>query len=67
MYVAYLWWFSSKESAFNAGDADSILIRSGRSPGVGNINPLQYSCVENLVDRRAWQTTVHGVEKDTTS
>ena len=64
MYAAYLWWLSSKESAFNAGDADSILIRLGRSPGVGNSNPLQYSCVGNLMDRRAWQTTVHGVEKE---
>ena len=39
----------------------------GRSPGVGNGNPLQYSCLENSMDRRAWRTTVHGVtESDTT-
>ena len=41
---------------------------SGRSPGEGNGNPLQYSCLENAMDRRAWQTTVHGgcKESDTT-
>ena len=36
---------------------------SGSSPGEGNGNPLQYSCLENPVDRRAWWTTVHGVAK----
>ena len=47
----------------NAGDArDAGLIpRSGRSPGEGNANPLQYSCLENLTDRGAWRATVHGV------
>ena len=35
----------------------------GRSPGVGNGNPLQYSCLENSMDRGAWQATVHGVTK----
>ena len=35
--------------------------RSGRSPGEGNGNPLQYSCLENSIDRGAWQATVHGV------
>ena len=44
----------SKESACNAEDLGSIP-RSGRSPGEGNGNPLQYSCPENLMDRRAWQ------------
>ena len=34
---------------------------SGRSPGGGNGNPLQYSCLENPRDRGAWQSTVHGV------
>ena len=51
-----------KESACNAGDLGSIL-GSGRSPGKGNGNPLQYSCLENSMDRRAWQATVHGVTR----
>ena len=55
-----------KESACNAGDSDSIL-ESGRSPGEGNDNPLQYPCLGNSMDRGAWWTTVHGVkESDTT-
>ena len=44
----------------NAGDTDSIP-GLGRSPGEGNGNPLQYSCLENSMDREAWQATVHGV------
>ena len=51
-----------KESACNAGDQDSIP-GSGRSPGEGDGNPLQYSCLENPMDRGAWQTTVHGVAR----
>ena len=49
----------------NAGDAtDSNLIPgSGRSPGGGNGYPLRYSCLENPVDRGAWQTTVHGAAR----
>ena len=40
---------------------------SGRSPGEGNGNPLQYSCLENPMDRGAWQATVHGIaESDMT-
>jgi len=39
---------------------------SGRSPGEGNGNPLQYSCLENLMDRKAWWATVHGVAKSWT-
>ena len=49
-----------KASACNAGDVGSIP-GSGRSPGEGNGNPLQYSCLENPMDRRAWGTTVHRV------
>ena len=37
-----------------------------RSPGEGNGNPLQYSCLENSIDRGAWQVTVHGVDKNQT-
>ena len=48
-----------KECACNAGDPGSIP-GSGRSPGEGNGNPLQYSCLENPMDRGAWQATVHG-------
>ena len=51
-----------EESAYNAGDQGSIP-ESGRSPGEGNGNPLQYSCLENPIDRGAWQATVHGVER----
>ena len=54
-----------KASACNAGDLGSIL-GSGRSPGEGNGNPLQYSCVENPMDRGAWWATVHGVGKSRT-
>ena len=39
---------------------------SGRSPGVGNGNSLQYSCLENSMGSRAWQTTVHGAAKSQT-
>ena len=49
-----------KESASNAGDPGSIP-GSGRSPGEGNGNPLQYSCLENPMDWGTWQATVHGV------
>ena len=52
-----------KESACNAGDADSIS-GSGRSPGEGHGNSLQYSCLGNSKDRGAWQATVHGAGKE---
>ena len=51
-----------KASACNAADLGSIP-GSGRSPGEGNGNPLQYSCLENPMDRGAWWATVHGVTK----
>ena len=54
-----------KASACNAGDLGSIP-GSGRSPGEGNGNPLQYSCLENPMDREAWWATVHGVTKSHT-
>ena len=50
------------ESACNAGDLASIP-GSGRTPGEGNGNPLQYSCLENPMDRGALQATVHGVAR----
>ena len=54
-----------KASAYNAGDLGSIP-GLGRSPGEGNGNPLQYWCLENPMDRGAWQATVHGVTKSWT-
>ena len=54
-----------KASAYNTGDPGSIP-GSGRSPGKGNGNPLQYSCLENPMDGRAWYATVHGVTKSRT-
>ena len=52
-----------KNPPANAGDADPIP-GSGRSPGEGNGNPLQYSCLGNPMDREAWWATVHGVAKE---
>ena len=49
-------------SAYNAGDPGSIP-GLGRSPGEGNGNPLQYPCLENLLDKGGWWATVHGVAK----
>ena len=54
-----------KASACNVGDLGSIP-GSGRSPGEGNDNPLQYSCLENPVGGGAWRATVHGVAKSQT-
>ena len=55
----------NKESACNAGDVGWIP-GLGRSPGEGNDNPLQYSCLENPMDAGAWWATVHGVAKSRT-
>ena len=49
----------------NAREAGSIP-GSGRFPGIGNNNPLQYSYLENSMDRKAWQAIVHGVSKSRT-
>ena len=51
-----------KTSAYNAGDLGSIP-GLGRSTGEGNGNLFQYSCLENPMDRGAWQATVHGVAR----
>ena len=63
-YVQLLFPGSShaKESVCNAGDPSSIP-GSGRSPGEGNGNPLQYSCLRNPMDRRAWWATIHKVAR----
>ena len=52
----------------NAGDVRDVglIPGSGGSYGVGNGNPLQYSCLENPMEREAWQATVHGVSKSRT-
>ena len=54
-----------KEYASNVGDARDAgsIAGLGRSPGVGNSNSLQYSCLENPMDRGAWWATVHGITK----
>ena len=54
-----------KNPPANAGDVTDMgsIPMSGRSPRVGNGNPLQYCCLGNLMDRGAWWATVHGVEK----
>ena len=51
---------ADKESAYSAGNL-GLIPGSGRFPGEGNGNPLQYSCLENPMDRGAWQATVHEV------
>ena len=54
-----------KNLCANAGDA-GLVPGSGKSPGEGNGNPLQYPCPENPMHRGAWQATVHGVTKSWT-
>ena len=54
-----------KASTYNAGDL-GLIPGSGRFPGEGNGNPLQYSCLENPMDGGAWWTIVHGVSKSQT-
>ena len=65
----FLWSFPGgsdvKASACSAGDL-GLIPGSGRSPGEGNGNPLQYSCLENPMDGGAWWATVHGVAKSWT-
>ena len=63
----YTYWgfpgsWDNKASAWNGGDP-GLIPGSGRSPGEGNGNPLQCSCLENPMDRGAWGATVHGVAK----
>ena len=66
MRIGFLGGSDSKESACNAGDL-GLIPGSGRSPGEGNGNALQCSCLENSMDRGTWRATVYGVaELDTT-
>ena len=55
-----------KNPPANAGDIidTNSIPRSGRSPGEGNGNPLQYFCLDNPMEREAWRPTVHGVTKE---
>ena len=59
---------SSKESTFNAGDTGDMasIPGSGRIPGEGNGYPLQYSCLEDPMDRGVWRASVHRVSKSRT-
>ena len=59
------WWLSGKTSTCNAGDP-GLIPGSGSSPGEGDGYPLQYSCLENSMERGAWCATVHGVIKSGT-
>ena len=70
--VIYIYGFQGgaviKTPPANAGDTKDMgsIPGSGRSPGAGNGNPLQCSCLENSMDRGAWQAIVHGVTKNQT-
>ena len=57
LITVILWWLGGKESACSVGV-------SGRLPGEGNGNPLQYSCLGNPMDRGDWRVTVRGVAKE---
>ena len=61
--MGFLGGSDGKESACNVGNLD-LIPESGRSPGKGNGNPLQYSCLGNPTDRGAWRATVHGFTKE---
>ena len=63
--VGLPWWLSDIESACSGGDLGEIP-GSGRSPGKGHGNSLQYSCMENSMVRRAWQAAVHGTAQSQT-
>ena len=61
-------WLSGKETAYKAGDTGDTgwIPGSERPPGGGHGNPLQYSCLENRMDRGAWGATVHRVAESWT-
>ena len=61
--MGFPWWLSGKESTCNVEERGSVA-GLGRSPGEGNGNPFQYSCLGNPIDRGAWQATLHGITKD---
>ena len=69
-FKGFPWWLSGKKKKLpaNAGDARETgsIPGLGRSPGVGNGKPFQYSGLENLMGREAWSATVHGAAKKQT-
>ena len=66
LYLDFPGGLDGKVSACNAGDL-GLIPGSGRPPGGGNGNPLQYSCLENSMDREAWQATFYGLPKSWTT
>ena len=64
-FMGFLGGSDGKQSACNVGDP-GLIPRLGRFPGEGNGSPLQYSCLENSMDRGAWQATIHGAAKSWT-
>ena len=74
MHHVVLWFYllmcfphgsSYEENAYDVGEL-GLIPESGRSPGEGNDNPLQYSCLEKSMDRGVWWATVHGMAKNQT-
>ena len=63
--LCFLCGSDGEESVCSAGDP-GLILGLGRCPGEGNGNPLQYSCLENSMDRGAWWATVHGITKSQT-
>ena len=58
------WWFGGKKIHLPIQKTSDSISGSGRSPGKINSNPLQYSCLGNSMDRRAWWATAHGIAKE---
>ena len=65
VYIGFPCGLDSKESNCNAGDL-GLIPGLGRSPGEGNGNPLQYSCLEDSLNRGAWRATIHVVTRSQT-
>ena len=67
-YQGLPWWLSGKESTYNAGATEDVGLIPGlaRTPTGGHGNPLQYSCLENPLDRGAWRAIVHRDAKSQT-
>ena len=66
VFLGLPWWLSGKESVCNAGNV-GLIPELGRSPAGGHGNPLQYSCLENSMNRGSWQATyIYGVTKSQT-